>query len=120
GPWAGERLCRQLFAGRDPWRYVDAGTAREGARHRGGRQRMPRRTSISFDRGVCRIVLTIRTFEVSLMKEISAGGVVYRRTKSGAIEVQLIQDRYGRTSLPKGKMEPGETVEETALREIVE
>ncbi|MCI3919682.1 NUDIX hydrolase [Paenibacillus sp. TRM 82003] len=54
------------------------------------------------------------------MKEISAGGVVYRRTKSGAVQIQLIQDRYGRTSLPKGKMEPGETVEQTALREILE
>lgn len=54
------------------------------------------------------------------MKEISAGGVVYRKTKSGDIMIQLIQDRYGRTSLPKGKMEPGETVEQTALREIWE
>lgn len=54
------------------------------------------------------------------MKEISAGGVVYRRTKDGAVEIQLIQDRYGRTSLPKGKMENGETVEQTALREILE
>jgi 8-oxo-dGTP pyrophosphatase MutT (NUDIX family) len=54
------------------------------------------------------------------MKEISAGGVVFRRTKAGDIEIQLIQDRYGRTSLPKGKMEPGETVEQTALREILE
>lgn len=54
------------------------------------------------------------------MKEISAGGVVFRRTGEGAVEIQLIQDRYGRTSLPKGKMEPGETVEQTALREILE
>lgn len=53
------------------------------------------------------------------MKEISAGGVVYRK-KDGKLQIQLIQDRYGRTSLPKGKMEPGETVEQTALREIVE
>lgn len=53
------------------------------------------------------------------MKEISAGGVVYRKV-DGKLQIQLIQDRYGRTSLPKGKMEPGETVEETALREIVE
>ena len=52
-------------------------------------------------------------------KEISAGGVVYRK-KNGELEIQLIQDRYGKTSLPKGKMEAGETVEETALREIVE
>ncbi|WP_199621770.1 NUDIX hydrolase [Paenibacillus alkalitolerans] len=53
------------------------------------------------------------------VKEISAGGVVYRKV-DGRIEVQLIQDRYGKVSLPKGKMEPGETVEQTALREIAE
>lgn len=54
------------------------------------------------------------------MKEISAGGVVYRRTEQGELQIQLIQDRYGKVSLPKGKMEQGETVEQTALREIVE
>ncbi len=53
------------------------------------------------------------------MKEISAGGVVYRKI-GDKLQIQLIQDRYGRTSLPKGKMEPGETVEQTALREILE
>ncbi|ANE47300.1 NTP pyrophosphohydrolase [Paenibacillus swuensis] len=53
------------------------------------------------------------------MKEISAGGVVYREIE-GRKEVQLIQDRYGKISLAKGKMEQGETVEETALREIIE
>jgi len=53
------------------------------------------------------------------MKEISAGGVVYRR-RGGLLEIQMIQDRYGKITLPKGKMEPGETVEETALREIQE
>jgi len=53
------------------------------------------------------------------MKEISAGGVVYRHA-DGKLQIQLIQDRYGKISLPKGKMEPGETVEQTALREIAE
>ena len=53
------------------------------------------------------------------MKEISAGGVVYRR-RGEKLEFQLIQDRYGKISLAKGKMEPGETIEETALREIWE
>lgn len=53
------------------------------------------------------------------MKEISAGGVVYRRIE-GELQIQLIQDRYGKVSLPKGKMENGETIEETALREIWE
>jgi len=53
------------------------------------------------------------------VKEISAGGVVYRNYE-GSLQVQLIQDRYGKITLPKGKMEPGETIEQTALREIAE
>lgn len=53
------------------------------------------------------------------MREISAGGVVFRRV-NGELQVQMIQDRYGKITLPKGKMEPGETVEQTALREILE
>ena len=53
------------------------------------------------------------------MKEISAGGVVYR--KSGRkTELLIIEDRYMKVSLPKGKQEKGETIEETALREIQE
>lgn len=52
-------------------------------------------------------------------KEISAGGVVYIQ-KHGNLQIQLILDRYGKVSLAKGKMEPGETIEETALREIEE
>ncbi|GIP35847.1 NUDIX hydrolase [Paenibacillus sp. J2TS4] len=51
--------------------------------------------------------------------EISAGGVVFRK-ENGACWIQMIQDRYGKITLPKGKMEPGETEEETALREISE
>ncbi|WP_350356229.1 deoxyribose-phosphate aldolase [Cohnella hashimotonis] len=53
------------------------------------------------------------------MLEISAGGVVYRQN-GGKIEIQMIEDRFGKTTLAKGKMEPGETIEETALREIME
>ncbi|MDF2927513.1 MAG: hydrolase [Paenibacillaceae bacterium] len=53
------------------------------------------------------------------MKEISAGGVVYRMFE-GYRQLLLIQDRYGKITLPKGKMERGETVSQTALREISE
>lgn len=53
------------------------------------------------------------------MKEISAGGIVFRKN-SDVIEVIELHDRYARFSIPKGKMEPGETIEQTALREIVE
>lgn len=52
-------------------------------------------------------------------KEISAGGVVYRYN-GDELQIQLIKDRYGKMSFAKGKQEPGESVEETALREIVE
>lgn len=53
------------------------------------------------------------------MKEISAGGVVFRR-RDGKLEIQLIRDRFGKMTLAKGRMEPGETIERTALREIEE
>ncbi|MFC4076746.1 NUDIX hydrolase [Salinithrix halophila] len=53
------------------------------------------------------------------VKEISAGGVVYRRENS-QVKILLIEDRYSRWTLPKGKKEPGETDQETALREIEE
>jgi diadenosine hexaphosphate hydrolase (ATP-forming) len=53
------------------------------------------------------------------MQEISAGGVVYRINKE-QIEILLIHDRFGAITLPKGKQELGETIKETALREIEE
>lgn len=53
------------------------------------------------------------------MKEVSAGGVVYRKN-GDQTEVLLIRDRFGKVTFAKGKMEPGETPEQTALREIRE
>src|SRR5205085_11430086 len=52
--------------------------------------------------------------------EISAGGVIYRR-RADAIEVCLIATKGGtRWQLPKGKREEGESLEETAAREVAE
>jgi len=53
------------------------------------------------------------------MREISAGGVVYREQDS-VYMLLLIEDRYGKVTLAKGKQELGETIEETALREVLE
>lgn len=53
------------------------------------------------------------------MKEISAGGVAFSQDQ-GRLSIMLIEDRYGRWSLPKGKQEQGETLKQTALREIEE
>ena len=53
----------------------------------------------------------------------SAGGVAWRNNgETGAVlEIALIATRSGtRWQLPKGTCEPGETAEQTALREVLE
>jgi len=57
----------------------------------------------------------------ALQREVSAGGVVYRRGTSGDFEVVLVRPA-GRDSwvLPKGHLEPGESVAEAAMREARE
>ena len=51
---------------------------------------------------------------------VSSGGVVYRWV-DGRLEVVLCgRDEPVRWSLPKGTPDPGETLEETALREVQE
>ena len=53
-------------------------------------------------------------------KAVSAGGVVYRR-KEGDIQVALCgRRRLGTWNLPKGTPDDGETLEETAVREVEE
>jgi ADP-ribose pyrophosphatase YjhB (NUDIX family) len=54
-----------------------------------------------------------------IVREPTAGGVVYR-LKNGEMEVVLIQDAYDRWTIPKGHIEPGETAQETAIREVGE
>ncbi len=51
-------------------------------------------------------------------REVSAGGVVYRRTPAGT-EFLLIRAN-GRWAFPKGNLEKGETPETAAVREIAE
>jgi ADP-ribose pyrophosphatase YjhB (NUDIX family) len=55
-----------------------------------------------------------------VVKEPTAGGVVWRRNDKGAIEILLIQDAKDRWTIPKGHIEEGETAKETAEREIRE
>ncbi|MBI3000010.1 MAG: NUDIX hydrolase [Deltaproteobacteria bacterium] len=52
------------------------------------------------------------------VREISSGGIVYRRRR-GLVEVALIRSR-ARWCLPKGHVEEGERLQETALREVKE
>ena len=52
---------------------------------------------------------------------LAAGGVVVRRGADGGVEVLLVhRPRYDDWSLPKGKCDPGEGFEATAVREVRE
>ena len=52
---------------------------------------------------------------------LAAGGVVWRRTNSAKVEVLLVhRPKYDDWTLPKGKLEPGESFKEAAVREVEE
>jgi 8-oxo-dGTP pyrophosphatase MutT (NUDIX family) len=51
----------------------------------------------------------------------AAGGVVRRRAKNGRADYAVVhRRRYDDWTLPKGKLDPGETDEEAAQREVEE
>lgn len=55
-----------------------------------------------------------------IVREPTAGGIVFRRDSEGGVEILLIQDSKDRWTIPKGHIEEGETAQETAKREIGE
>jgi ADP-ribose pyrophosphatase YjhB (NUDIX family) len=55
-----------------------------------------------------------------IVREPTAGGVVFRRGQDDKIEILLIQDAKDRWTIPKGHIEEGETAKQTAAREIGE
>lgn len=52
--------------------------------------------------------------------ETTSGGIVFRRTDRGELQLLLIKDAKNRWTIPKGHVEPGEEPKETAEREIRE
>jgi len=51
----------------------------------------------------------------------AAGGALWRKEPDGRFSVLLVhRPRYDDWSWPKGKVDPGETLEQTALREVEE
>lgn len=66
---------------------------------------------------------TAGVVELSELKSMvrAAGGVVFRRNSAGIGEVLLVhRPRYDDWSFPKGKLNPGESYEKCALREVSE
>jgi ADP-ribose pyrophosphatase YjhB (NUDIX family) len=56
-----------------------------------------------------------------VVREPTAGGVVFRRSKDGKdVEILLIQDAKNRWTIPKGHIEEGEKAKQTAGREVME
>ena len=55
-----------------------------------------------------------------IVREPTAGGVIFRRNQKNEVEILLIQDSKDRWTIPKGHIEEGETAQETARREIGE
>ncbi len=55
-----------------------------------------------------------------VVREPTAGGIVFRRDKDNSVEILLIQDAKDRWTIPKGHIEEGESAQQTAKREIGE
>src|SRR5665648_290635 len=55
-----------------------------------------------------------------IVREPTAGGIVFRRDSERKVEILLIQDAKDRWTIPKGHIEVGETAKQTAEREIGE
>ena len=51
---------------------------------------------------------------------IAAGALLERHTPEGRIVLVVHRPRYDDWSFPKGKLDPGETIEECARREVLE
>lgn len=70
--------------------------------------------------GLRNFVKTHRPAIKEVVREPTAGGIVYRSNKQGGVEILLIADSKTRWTIPKGHIEEGETPRQTAEREIQE
>ena len=70
--------------------------------------------------GLKKFVRTRRPTISEVVREPTAGGVIFRRGAKKEIEILLIQDAKNRWTIPKGHIEEGESAKDTAEREIRE
>lgn len=72
-------------------------------------------------KGFKKLVYNRRPVISEVVREPTAGGIIFRRSKkNNEVEILLIQDAKNRWTIPKGHIEEGETAKETAAREIKE
>lgn len=69
--------------------------------------------------GVKRFVSRRRPVIREVLREPTAGGIVFRK-QNNQVEILLIQDAKNRWTIPKGHIEEGESPKETAEREVKE
>jgi len=62
----------------------------------------------------------MRTPDASDPEIRAAGGIVHRQGDDGTEVLVVHRPKYSDWSLPKGKLDPGETLEQAALREVEE
>ena len=71
--------------------------------------------------GFRKLVVKRRPVIDEVVRETTAGGIVFRRdAKTNGVQILLIQDAKNRWTIPKGHVEPGEEPRGTAEREIRE
>ena len=71
--------------------------------------------------GIRKFVYRKRPAINEVLREPTAGGIVFRRNaETKAVEILLIQDAKNRWTIPKGHIEEGESAKQTAKREICE
>lgn len=70
--------------------------------------------------GIRQFVTRHRPAISEVVREPTAGGIIFRRSKDNQIEILLIQDSKNRWTIPKGHIEEGENPRQTAEREIRE
>jgi ADP-ribose pyrophosphatase YjhB (NUDIX family) len=70
--------------------------------------------------GIKKLSLKRRPVIDEVVRETTSGGIVFRRTDKGAVQILLMQDAKDRWTIPKGHVEPGEEPRQTAEREIRE
>lgn len=70
--------------------------------------------------GIKKFVKDRRPTISEVVREPTAGGVIFRRNQKNDIEILLIQDAKNRWTVPKGHIEEGESAKEAAGREVKE